>query len=154
MGTIPSFFFCFKKCHLWQCGVWRTMVFTLHRATPPPRWVMGQGTWNDMKVMKPLWYLVWEQDYVCACVQNYKMAFFATDSNHRVLWMAFIDQGEFEATKMLSSRRVLHCDNHQFCAKMTVSTWTVFKISLLNLVVWTKKKNNKNSTFATSHFCV
>ena len=44
------------------------------------------------------------------------------DSNHRVLWMAFIDQGEFEAIKTLSGRRAPCCDKDQFCAKMTVST--------------------------------
>ena len=33
-----------------------------------------------------------------------------------------IDQGEFEAMKMLSSRRTPRCDKNQFRAKMTVST--------------------------------
>ena len=65
--------------------------------------------------------------------------------------MAFIDQGEFEAMKMLSGRRAPCCDKHQFRAKMTVSTETVCEISLLNLVVVTRK-NNKNDTFATVHF--
>ena len=54
--------------------------------------------------------------------------------------MAFIDQGEFEATKTLSGCRAPCCDKHQFCAKMTVSTQTVFKKSLLNIVVLTRKK--------------
>ena len=40
----------------------------------------------------------------------------------RVLWMAFVDQGEFEAMKTLSGRRAPRCDKHQFRAKMTVST--------------------------------
>ena len=44
--------------------------------------------------------------------------------------MAFIDQGEFEAMKTLSGRRAVHCDKHQFRAKMTVSTSTVCEISL------------------------
>ena len=56
------------------------------------------------------------------CVQNYKIASFTMDSNHRVLWMAFIDQGQFEATKMLSRHRAPCCDKHQFCAKMMVNT--------------------------------
>ena len=47
--------------------------------------------------------------------------------------MAFIDQGEFVATKKLSDHRALRCDKHQFHAKMIVSTQKkVFKISLLN----------------------
>ena len=33
--------------------------------------------------------------------------------------MAFIDQGEFEAMKMLDGRRAPRCDKHQFCAEMT-----------------------------------
>ena len=37
--------------------------------------------------------------------------------------MAFVDQGEFEAMKTLSGRRVPRCDTDQFCAKMTVSTY-------------------------------
>ena len=36
--------------------------------------------------------------------------------------MAFIDLGEFEAMKTLSSRRAPRCDKHQFRAKITVST--------------------------------
>ena len=47
--------------------------------------------------------------------------------------MAFI--GVFEAMKMLSSHRALCCDRHQFCAKMTVSTYIVFKLLSLNIVV-------------------
>ena len=54
--------------------------------------------------------------------------------------MAFIDQGEFEAMKTLNDRRAPRCDKDQFRAKMTVSTQTVFKISLLNIVVLTRKK--------------
>ena len=44
-------------------------------------------------------YLTWERDYMCACVQNQEMASFVTNSNHRVLWTAFIDKGEFEAMR-------------------------------------------------------
>ena len=66
--------------------------------------------------------LAWERDYMYTCVQNQKIAYFVSDSNHRVLCKAFIDQGEFEAMKTLSGCRALCCDNHQFRAKMTVST--------------------------------
>ena len=55
--------------------------------------------------------------------------------------------------KTLSVRRAPRCDKDQFRAKMTVSTYTVFEISLLNIVVLTRK-NTKNGTFATVHFCV
>ena len=58
------------------------------------------------------------------------MASFATDSNHRVLWMAFIDQGEFETMKTLSGWEAAHCDEHPFRAKIKVSAWTVFELSL------------------------
>ena len=45
--------------------------------------------------------------------------------------MAFGDYGEFEAMTTLSGRRAPRCDIHQFRAKMTVSTYTVFEISFL-----------------------
>ena len=57
--------------------------------------------------------------------------------------MAFINQCEFEAMKPLSGRRALCCGKHQFRAKMTVSTQTVFEVSLLNVVVLTRKKERK-----------
>ena len=61
--------------------------------------------------------------------------------------------------KTLSGRRALHCDEHQFRAKMIVSTETVREVSLLNTVVLTRKnfkerKNKKNGTLTTTHFCV
>ena len=66
---------------------------------------------------------------------------------------SFIDWDEFVAMKTLSGCKALRCDKHQFRDKMTVSTWTVFEISLLDIVVW-KKKNEKNGTLATAHFWV
>ena len=60
--------------------------------------------------------------------------------------MAFIDQGEFEAVKTLSGCRAPHCDKHQFRAKMTVSTQTFCEISLLNIVVLTRKKEEYEKT--------
>ena len=36
--------------------------------------------------------------------------------------MAFVDQFEFEAMKTLSSWEAAHYDEHQFCAKIKVST--------------------------------
>ena len=53
--------------------------------------------------------------------------------------MAFVDHGEFEATKTPIGRRAPHCDKDQFRAKMTVSTSTVCEILLLNIVVVTSK---------------
>ena len=47
---------------------------------------------------------------------------------------SFIDQGKFVNMKTLSGYKALCCDKHQFCDKMTVSTRTVFEISL-NFVV-------------------
>ena len=51
-----------------------------------------------------------------------------------------MDQGEFEAMKTLSGRRAPRCDKHEFRAKMTVSTQTVLEMSLLNIVVSARKK--------------
>ena len=53
--------------------------------------------------------------------------------------MAFIDQDEVEAMKTLSDRRALRCDKDQFRAKMTMSTSTVCEISLLDIVVLTRR---------------
>ena len=64
---------------------------------------------------------------------------------------SFIDQGELVAMKMLSGRKAPRCDKDQFCDKMTVSTSTVFEISLLNIAVLTRKKT-KNGTFAPHTF--
>ena len=58
------------------------------------------------------------------------MASFVTDSNHRVLWIAFIDQGEFEAAKSLSDWEAVRCDENQFCTKIKVIAWTFFELSL------------------------
>ena len=49
--------------------------------------------------------------------------------------MAFIDQGEFEAMKTLSSWKAVRCDEHPFRAKIEVSAWTVFELSLFDKVV-------------------
>ena len=74
--------------------------------------------------------------------------------------MAFIDQGEFEAMKSLSGWEAARSDEHQFRAKIKVSTLAVFELSLLDK--WSeqrkkkeeRRKNNKNGTFATAHFFV
>ena len=66
--------------------------------------------------------------------------------------MAFIDQDEFEAMKTLSGWEAARCDEYLFRAKIKVSAWTVFELSLFDKVVWTK--NNKNGIFATTHSCV
>ena len=59
-----------------------------------------------------------------------------------------IDQGEFRAMKTLSDPIAPSCDQYQFCDRMTVSTWTIFKISLLNIVVWRRKEE-----WEKWHFC-
>ena len=74
--------------------------------------------------------------------------------------MAFIDQGEFKAMKSLSSWKASRSDEHQFRAKIKVSTLAVFELSLLDK--WSeqrkkkeeRRKNNKNGTFAMAHFFV
>ena len=53
--------------------------------------------------------------------------------------MAFVDYGEFEATKTPIGRRAPRCDKDQFRAKGTVSTSTVCETSLLNIVVVTRR---------------
>ena len=65
---------------------------------------------------------------MCAGIQSQKMASFVTDSNHRVLWIAFIDQGDFEAMKSLSDWEAAPCDDNQFHTKIKMSTWAVFEL--------------------------
>ena len=57
--------------------------------------------------------------------------------------------------KTLSGHRALHCGKHQFHVKITVLE-PFSSYHCLNKVVIMKKerKNNKNGTFATEHFCV
>ena len=63
--------------------------------------------------------------------------------------MAFIDQGTFEAMKMLSGWEAARCDEHQFRAKIKVSTWVVFELSLIDK--WSEqRKKTKKGTFATT----
>ena len=52
------------------CQPYSARHFTCALVTLPDQW---------------LWSLVWEQDYVCACVQHLKMASYATDSNRAEL---------------------------------------------------------------------
>ena len=59
---------------------------------------------------------------MCACVQHYKMASYATDGNWAEPKNSFIYQGEFVAMKTLSGFKDPRCDKHQFCDKMKVST--------------------------------
>ena len=42
---------------------------------------------------------------------------------------SFFDHSKFEAMKLLSSCEAAGCDEHQFCAKIKVTTRTVFKLS-------------------------
>jgi len=50
--------------------------------------------------------------------------------------------------KTLSGHKAPRFDKEQFHDKMTVSTWTVFDILLLNVVVLTRKKEDEKW-----HFC-
>ena len=52
--------------------------------------------------------------------------------------MAFIDQGEFEAMKSLSGWEATHSDEHQFRAKIKVSTLAVFELSSFD--TWSEQR--------------
>ena len=64
---------------------------------------------------------------------------------------SFIDLGEFVAMKTLSGRIAPRCDKHQFCDKMTVSTWTVFKLSLFEQSGRNEERRKKEDE--KWHFC-
>ena len=55
--------------------------------------------------------------------------------------MAFIDQGEFESMKSLSGWEAARSDEHQFRAKIKVSTLAVFELSLLDK--WSEQQKKK-----------
>ena len=55
----------------------------------------------------------------------------------------FIDQGKFEAMNTVSGRNVPCCGEHQFLAKITVSSYRLFEQSGI--------MKDKNATFTTTH---
>ena len=57
--------------------------------------------------------------------------------------MAFIDQGEFEAMKSLSGWEAARSDEHQFRAKIKVSTLAVFELSSFDKWSERRKKERK-----------
>ena len=64
--------------------------------------------------------------------------------------MAFIDQGEFEAMKSLSGWEAARSDEHQFRAKIKVSTLAVFELSLL--AKWSEQsKKTRKMALLLSH---
>ena len=63
--------------------------------------------------------------------------------------MAFIDRGEFEAMKSLSGWEAARSDEHQFRAKIKVSTLAVFELSLLDK--WSEQRKKKEDE--KWHFC-
>ena len=58
---------------------------------------------------------------------------------------------KIEAIKALKGCRALHCNKNQFRNKMTVSIQTVFEISLLNIVVLTRKDRRRKMTLSLPH---
>ena len=124
------------RSHFMLTSAWRKvphLVFIVDTIGRQPRFACWPSQHHSL-------LKVWEATLFGIAIswqQNYKMVSFAMDRNHT----------EFEDKKMLSSHRALRCDKHQFHAKMTVSTQTVGEISLLNIVVLTRKKNNKNGPF-------
>ena len=54
---------------------------------------------------------------------------------------SFFDQGKFEAMKTLSGWKAAHCDEHQFRAKIKVSTEAVFELLLFDK--WSEQRNKE-----------
>ena len=57
------------------------------------------------------------------------------------------DQDNFEAMKMLSGWEAARCDEHQFRAKIKVSTWAVLELSLFEKWSEQRKKEDENWYF-------
>ena len=66
--------------------------------------------------------------------------------------MAFVDQGELEAMQTLSGWEAARYDEHLFRAKIKVSAWAIFELSLFDK--WSEQRIRKMALFATAHFCV
>ena len=62
---------------------------------------------------------------------------------------SFFDYSKFEAMKLLSGWDAARCDEHQFQAKIKVSTWAVFELLSTDR---NKLRNKKNGTFANAYF--
>ena len=101
-----------------------------------------------------VWYFTWDWDFVCACVQIWKWHPSQRTTTTECCEWFFIDQGEFEAMKTLSGWKVAHCDEHPFRAKIKVSAWTIFELSLFDKVVWTKKYIQKWHFHYHTLFCL
>ena len=61
------------------------------------------------------------------------------------------DQGEFAAMKTLIGRRAPRCVKDQFRAKTTLSTSTVGKISLLNVVIVANARRMRKMALSLPH---
>ena len=73
------------------------------------------------------------------------------DSNHRVLGMAFIDRGGFEAMKSLSGWEAARSDEHQFRAKIKVSTLAVLELSSFDKWSEQRKKERRKMALSLPH---
>ena len=58
------------------------------------------------------------------------MASYTTSSCRAVYTVNFFDQGNFEAMKTLSGWEAARCDEHQFRAKIKVSTRAVLELAV------------------------
>ena len=74
----------------------------------------------------------------------------------KCLWMAFIDQGVFEAMQTLSSHRAPRCDK-----SFVLQWWWVLELFWDIIVEHSglnkkekRKKEYENGPFATAHFCI
>ena len=67
--------------------------------------------------------------------------------------MAFIDQAEFEAMKTLSGWEAVRCDEYQFHAKIKVSAWTVYELSLFEQQIVVTYKSLTNQWAITPMHC-
>ena len=66
----------------------------------------------------------------------------------------FIDQGGFWAMKTLSGRIAPRCAKHQFCDKMTASSWSVFELSLFEQSGCNEERKRKMALLCLAVFCV
>ena len=74
-----------------------------------------------------------------SCAHAYKIRTQRTATTECCEWL-LLTRVNLRLWRLLSGWEAACCDEHPFRAKIKVSAWTVFELSLFDKVVWTKKE--------------
>ena len=98
-----------------------------------------------------LWSLVWERDYMCACIQHQKMASYAMSSCLPVLWTTFLTRVPLKLWRRLVVGKLHAVMSINFVLKLR---WVLEPFWSYRCFKSGLNKEWKNGTFTTAHFCV